>query len=111
MADPGFMDRGADILLPPPAPPLLLSSLLLLLIPLLFFLDVQARRGASAPPAPTLDPPLALRDRCWTAERRIRHNLQDSDICIICAQSLNPLLTYRSAVLSQEKCGFESYFG
>ena len=58
MADPGFMDRGADILLPPPAPPLLLSSLLLSLIPPLFFLDVQARRGAGAPPAPTLDPSL-----------------------------------------------------
>ena len=54
------MDGGGDILLPPPAPPLLLSSLLLPLIPLLFFLDVQARRGAGAPPAPTLDPPLML---------------------------------------------------
>jgi len=52
VADPGFMDRGADILLPPPAPPLLLSSLLLPLIPPLFFLDVQARRGADATPAP-----------------------------------------------------------
>ena len=61
MADPGFMDRGADILLPPPAPPLLLSSLLLPFIPPLFFLDVQACRGAGAPPAPTLDPPLCTR--------------------------------------------------
>ena len=52
MADPGFMDRGADILLPPPAPPLLLSSLLLPLIPLLFFLDVQARREGWRTPSP-----------------------------------------------------------
>jgi len=52
VADPGFMDRGADILLPPPAPPLLLPSLLLPLIPLLFFLDVQARRGGWRTPSP-----------------------------------------------------------
>ena len=60
VADPGFMDRGADILLSPPTLPLLLSSLLLPLILPLFFLDVQARRGAGAPPAPTLDPPLLM---------------------------------------------------
>jgi len=29
---------------------------------------------------------LALHDRCWTAERRKRHNLQDNDSCILCAQ-------------------------
>ena len=39
---------------------LLLSSLLLPLIPPLFFFDVQARRGARAPPAPTLDPSLVV---------------------------------------------------
>ena len=29
---------------------------------------------------------LALHDRCWTAERRKRHNLQDNDSCILYAQ-------------------------
>ena len=52
VADPGFMDRGADILLSPPTLPLLLSSLLLPLIPPLFFLDVQARTGGWRTPSP-----------------------------------------------------------
>ena len=29
---------------------------------------------------------LALHDRCWTAERRKRHGLQDDDACILCNQ-------------------------
>jgi len=29
---------------------------------------------------------LALHDRCWTAERRKRHNLQDDDSCALCDQ-------------------------
>ena len=29
---------------------------------------------------------LVLHDRCWTAERRKRHNLQDDDSCALCAQ-------------------------
>lgn len=29
---------------------------------------------------------LALHDRCWTAARRKRHNLQDDDSCILCGQ-------------------------
>lgn len=29
---------------------------------------------------------LVLHDRCWTAERRKRHNLQDDDLCALCAQ-------------------------
>ena len=29
---------------------------------------------------------LALHDRCWIAERRKRHNLQDTDTCVLCAQ-------------------------
>lgn len=29
---------------------------------------------------------LALHDRCWTAERRKRHNLQDRDDCVLCGQ-------------------------
>ena len=29
---------------------------------------------------------LALHDRCWTAERRMRHNLQQDDHCALCSQ-------------------------
>jgi len=29
---------------------------------------------------------LVLHGRCWTAERRKRHNLQDDDTCILCSQ-------------------------
>ena len=39
---------------------------------------------------------LALQDRCWTAERRRRHGLQDSDSCALCDQaveSMDHLLT------------------
>lgn len=30
---------------------------------------------------------LVLHERCWTANRRYRHGLQDSDICIFCDQA------------------------
>lgn len=30
---------------------------------------------------------LVLHDRCWTAARRFRHGLQDSDTCILCDQA------------------------
>jgi len=29
---------------------------------------------------------LAIHDRCWTAERRKRHNLQQDDTCVLCCQ-------------------------
>ena len=29
---------------------------------------------------------LVPHDRCWTAERRKRHNLQDDDLCALCAR-------------------------
>lgn len=29
---------------------------------------------------------LVLHDRCWTAARRKRHNLQDDDTCVLCGQ-------------------------
>lgn len=29
---------------------------------------------------------LAIHDRCWTAERRKRHNLQQEDTCVLCNQ-------------------------
>jgi hypothetical protein len=30
---------------------------------------------------------LVMHDRCWTAARRFRHGLQDSDVCILCDQA------------------------
>jgi hypothetical protein len=29
---------------------------------------------------------LAAADRCWTAERRMRHGLADDDTCVVCDQ-------------------------
>ncbi|WVZ68209.1 hypothetical protein U9M48_017172 [Paspalum notatum var. saurae] len=34
---------------------------------------------------------LALQDRCWTAERRRRHGLQDSDSCALCDQAVSSM--------------------
>ncbi|WVZ53294.1 hypothetical protein U9M48_004260 [Paspalum notatum var. saurae] len=44
---------------------------------------------------------LAIQDRCWTAERRRRHGLQDTDSCALCDQaveSMEHLLTECSFV-------------
>jgi hypothetical protein len=34
---------------------------------------------------------LALRDRCWTAERRKRHGLQQDDTCMLCNQEVESI--------------------
>jgi hypothetical protein len=30
---------------------------------------------------------LVVHERCWTADRRFRHGLQESNICVICDQA------------------------
>lgn len=42
----------------------------------------------SAPPRVRVFFWLVMHQRCWTAERRWRHGLQDSNLCIMCDQSL-----------------------
>ena len=44
-------------------------------------------RKTAAPPKCKFFIWLALHDRCWTAHRRKRRNLQDDDSCILCNQS------------------------
>jgi hypothetical protein len=34
---------------------------------------------------------LVLHDRCWTGDRRKRHNLQDDDLCALCNQLLETI--------------------
>ena len=57
------------------------------------FLGSSATVGAKqlwktrAPPRVRFFVWLILHGRCWTAERRFRHGLQNSDVCIICDQS------------------------
>lgn len=41
---------------------------------------------ASAPPRVKYFFWLAFHERCWTADRRHRHGLQDSGVCIFCDQ-------------------------
>ncbi|KAG2538450.1 hypothetical protein PVAP13_9NG381214 [Panicum virgatum] len=49
-------------------------------------LTVQILKKARAPGKCKFFTWLALHDRCWTAERRKHHNLQDTDTCVLCAQ-------------------------
>ena len=47
--------------------------------------------GTRAPPKVRFFFWLALHRRCWTANRRMRHGLQDSDACIMCLQASETL--------------------
>ena len=47
--------------------------------------------GTRAPPKVRFFSWLALHRRCWTANQRMRHGLQDSDACIMCLQASETL--------------------
>ena len=48
---------------------------------------------------------LVMHGRCWTAHRRWRHGLQESNTCIICAKRWKRWITSSLAVSSAGKCG------
>ncbi|WVZ95337.1 hypothetical protein U9M48_041118 [Paspalum notatum var. saurae] len=59
------------------------------------FLGAKFLWKAKVPPKAKFFAWLAAQDRCWTSERRRRHGLQDSDVCVLCDQeveSINHLL-------------------